>query len=80
MTPHLSMDHIAPGTTQYQLPDTTPPRKRSKVSRACDECRRKKIKCDAQSEASEQPCSNCRRSNVQCLFSRVPQKRGPSKG
>jgi len=60
--------------------DNTPPRKRSKVSRACDECRRKKIKCDAQSEASEQPCSNCRRSSAQCLFSRVPQKRGPSKG
>ncbi|KAK0641069.1 hypothetical protein B0T16DRAFT_430990 [Cercophora newfieldiana] len=64
---------------QYQV-DNTPPRKRSKVSRACDECRRKKIKCDAQSDALEQPCSNCRRSSAQCLFSRVPQKRGPSKG
>lgn len=56
------------------------PRKRSKVSRACDECRRKKIKCDALSENVEEACSNCRRSNAQCLFSRVPQKRGPSKG
>ncbi|KAK0617090.1 hypothetical protein B0T14DRAFT_433968 [Immersiella caudata] len=65
----------------YQYPvDNTPPRKRSKVSRACDECRRKKIKCDAQSDAIEQPCTNCRRSSAQCLFSRVPQKRGPSKG
>lgn len=60
--------------------DNTPPRKRSKVSRACDECRRKKIKCDAQTDTLEQPCSNCRRSSTQCLFSRVPQKRGPSKG
>jgi hypothetical protein len=57
-----------------------PPRKRSKVSRACDECRRKKIKCDALSENGEEACSNCRRSNARCLFSRVPQKRGPSKG
>lgn len=65
----------------YQYPvDNTPPRKRSKVSRACDECRRKKIKCDAQADALDQPCSNCRRSSAQCLFSRVPQKRGPSKG
>lgn len=78
--PHLSMDHVAANDSQYQLPGTTPPRKRVKVSRACDECRRKKIKCDAQSEATEQPCSNCRRSNAQCLFSRIPQKRGPSKG
>ncbi|KAK0709800.1 hypothetical protein B0T26DRAFT_654454 [Lasiosphaeria miniovina] len=75
---HIPMDHL--GHQQYQLQDSTPPRKRSKVSRACDECRRKKIKCDAQSEATEQPCSNCRRSNANCLFSRVPQKRGPSKG
>ncbi|KAL2171235.1 hypothetical protein VTG60DRAFT_3341 [Thermothelomyces hinnuleus] len=76
---HMSMEHLQ-AHGQYQLPDATPPRKRSKVSRACDECRRKKIKCDAQSDATDQPCSNCRRSNAQCLFSRVPQKRGPSKG
>jgi hypothetical protein len=80
---HMSMGHhlpTAPHQPQYHLPGATPPRKRTKVSRACDECRRKKIKCDAQTEASEEPCSNCRRANTQCLFSRVPQKRGPSKG
>ncbi|KAL7621904.1 Glucose-responsive transcription factor [Parahypoxylon ruwenzoriense] len=62
------------------VPDGIPPRKRSKVSRACDECRRKKVKCDAVSENGEEPCSNCRRSAIRCLFSRIPQKRGPSKG
>ncbi|RDW75076.1 hypothetical protein BP6252_06218 [Coleophoma cylindrospora] len=56
-------------------------RKRSKVSRACDECRRKKIRCDASEESGEGvQCSNCKRVGSQCLFSRVPQKRGPSKG
>lgn len=65
---------------QQQSQDNIPPRKRSKVSRACDECRRKKIKCDAVSDAAEEPCSNCRRSTSRCLFSRIPQKRGPSKG
>ncbi|KAL2873276.1 Glucose-responsive transcription factor [Colletotrichum sp. CLE4] len=64
----------------YALGDSTPPRKRSKVSRACDECRRKKVKCDAQSDAGDSPCSNCKRSGIRCMFSRVPQKRGPSKG
>lgn len=74
---HL-LDHMG---QQYQIPESNiPPRKRSKVSRACDECRRKKIKCDAVSEAAEEPCSNCRRSASRCLFSRIPQKRGPSKG
>ncbi|KAI1387995.1 uncharacterized protein F4822DRAFT_298852 [Hypoxylon trugodes] len=62
------------------MPDNIPPRKRSKVSRACDECRRKKVKCDAVSENGDEPCSNCRRSSIRCLFSRIPQKRGPSKG
>lgn len=84
-SPHLphqmAMEQLArPVNAPYPPGDPTPPRKRSKVSRACDECRRKKIKCDAQSEATEEPCSNCRRANAQCLFSRVPQKRGPSKG
>jgi hypothetical protein len=68
-----------PGSSQYAAADT-PPRKRSKVSRACDECRRKKVKCDAQTDTGEMPCSNCKRGNFECLFSRIPQKRGPSKG
>lgn len=69
-----------PVPPQYAMGDGIPPRKRSKVSRACDECRRKKIKCDAQSDSGETPCSSCARSSIRCLFSRVPQKRGPSKG
>ncbi|KAJ6135092.1 hypothetical protein N7512_000252 [Penicillium capsulatum] len=55
-------------------------RKRSKISRACDECRRKKVRCDATSETGLETCSNCRRLGVVCQFSRVPMKRGPSKG
>lgn len=53
---------------------------RSKVSRACDECRRKKIRCDAVDEAGTTPCTNCARTGLGCAFSRQPLKRGPSKG
>ncbi|KAI9834075.1 MAG: hypothetical protein M1819_003360 [Sarea resinae] len=60
--------------------DPTAPRKRSKVSRACDECRRKKIRCDATSESGLEQCSSCKRVGTRCQFSRVPMKRGPSKG
>ncbi|KAI9839720.1 MAG: Glucose-responsive transcription factor [Thelocarpon superellum] len=56
------------------------PRKRSKVSRACDECRRKKIRCDATSESGLEHCTSCKRVGTRCQFSRVPMKRGPSKG
>ncbi|KAI9926861.1 hypothetical protein ASPWEDRAFT_55049 [Aspergillus wentii DTO 134E9] len=60
--------------------DQSARRKRSKISRACDECRRKKVRCDASSETGVETCSNCRRLGVVCQFSRVPMKRGPSKG
>lgn len=64
----------------YGTPDgSMAPRKRSKVSRACDECRRKKIRCDAASEGNES-CSSCKRVGTSCQFSRQPMKRGPSKG
>ncbi|KAK7207973.1 hypothetical protein BZA70DRAFT_272627 [Myxozyma melibiosi] len=56
------------------------PRKRSKVSRACDECRRKKIRCDATLDGGPEQCSSCRRVGEKCSFSRIPMKRGPSKG
>jgi hypothetical protein len=67
------------------------PKKRHKTSRACDECRRKKvllappradcqIRCDATSEANVEQCSSCKRAGVNCSFSRVPMKRGPTKG
>ncbi|OAA70546.1 Fungal transcriptional regulatory protein [Cordyceps fumosorosea ARSEF 2679] len=80
MVQHSIQVPVGPPLGQYNMGDGVPPRKRSKVSRACDECRRKKIKCDAQSDTGEAPCSSCARSAIRCLFSRVPQKRGPSKG
>lgn len=49
--------------------------KRTKVSRACDECRRKKTRCDVAPEG----CSTCRRANVPCTFARAQLKRGPTK-
>ena len=41
----------APSTGQLS---STPTQKRRRVTRACDECRRKKIKCDG-----TQPCTHC---------------------
>jgi len=54
--------------------------KRTKVSRACDECRRKKIRCDAKGEEGQEVCGNCKRIGFICQFTRQPMKRGPSKG
>ncbi|SCU97510.1 LAMI_0F10352g1_1 [Lachancea mirantina] len=53
-------------------------RRRSKVSRACDQCRSKKTRCDYSDEKAI--CTTCLRSGKQCTFERVPLKRGPIKG
>ncbi|KAL2829871.1 hypothetical protein BJY01DRAFT_261136 [Aspergillus pseudoustus] len=46
---------------------------RSSVSsKACDSCRRRKVKCD-----SQETCANCRISNIDCLYTRISKKRGP---
>lgn len=59
------------------------PRKRLKISRACDCCRRKKVRCDAEYSTSLMKvvkiCTNCIKNNDECTFSRIPLKRGPSK-
>ncbi|ORY07858.1 hypothetical protein K493DRAFT_403602 [Basidiobolus meristosporus CBS 931.73] len=50
--------------------------KRQRVSRACDNCRRKKIRC-----GGEQPvCSNCQSFGMECTYNDTKKKRGPPKG
>jgi hypothetical protein len=86
--PHAQASHVQGSQSsvdqmagQYGTPDgSMAPRKRSKVSRACDECRRKKIRCDATGEPGDESCSSCKRVGTTCQFSRIPMKRGPSKG
>ncbi|QLL34276.1 hypothetical protein HG536_0G01350 [Torulaspora globosa] len=53
-------------------------RRRTKASRACDYCRKRKIKCDYSEERGI--CSSCSRNGEKCSFERVPLKRGPTKG
>lgn len=89
-TDYPAYPHLPPGSVAFaqatNSPSAHPPnalakaKERSKVSRACDECRRKKIRCDAVDETGATPCSNCARTGAKCAFSRQPMKRGPSKG
>ncbi|KAG8954208.1 hypothetical protein FRC04_000429 [Tulasnella sp. 424] len=53
--------------------------KRRKVLRACDVCRRKKIKCDAHSQPGTR-CSHCVTYKLECTFVEGAKKRGPPKG
>ncbi|ETS79835.1 hypothetical protein PFICI_07364 [Pestalotiopsis fici W106-1] len=49
-----------------------PPSRTSIAVRACDSCRRRKVKCDASAI-----CTNCQISKISCRYTLVPRKRGP---
>ncbi|KAL9053645.1 MAG: hypothetical protein Q9206_003857 [Seirophora lacunosa] len=50
--------------------------KRRRIARACDMCRKKKIKCDGRMPA----CSHCINYKTECNFTHVEKKRAPPKG
>ena len=49
-----SSEPTSPSNAGQQTKASLPTQKRRRVTRACDECRRKKIKCDG-----KQPCTHC---------------------
>ncbi|KAK9704135.1 hypothetical protein K7432_010353 [Basidiobolus ranarum] len=51
------------------------PIKKSKSSRACDACRKKKVKCDGATPI----CSHCAAFGFDCTFAYKPKKRGPNR-
>ncbi|KAI0248863.1 fungal-specific transcription factor domain-containing protein [Lactifluus subvellereus] len=61
--------------------ETNAPRsaKKRRVQRACDVCRRKKIRCDG-SQMPGNKCSNCSAYNFECKYEEAAKKRGPPKG
>ncbi|KAK8084108.1 fungal-specific transcription factor domain-containing protein [Apiospora saccharicola] len=50
------------------------PRKRRRTTKACDDCRRKKIKCDGR-----RPCSSCADFNSACVYARESQREREAK-
>ncbi|KAL5604127.1 hypothetical protein BROUX41_002116 [Berkeleyomyces rouxiae] len=50
--------------------------KRRRIARACDMCRKKKIKCDGKLPY----CSHCLNYKTDCVFTQVEKKRSPPKG
>ncbi|KAJ5132297.1 transcriptional regulator family: Fungal Specific TF [Penicillium atrosanguineum] len=56
--------------------DETNDAKRRRIARACDMCRKKKIKCDGKMPK----CSHCINYKTDCVFTQVEKKRNPPKG
>ncbi|QRV74945.1 Fungal specific transcription factor domain [Ceratobasidium sp. AG-Ba] len=53
--------------------------KKRRVQRACDVCRRKKVRCDGATRPGNR-CSNCIAFNFECTYVEAAKKRGPPKG
>ncbi|KAL5343357.1 fungal-specific transcription factor domain-containing protein [Aspergillus crustosus] len=58
------------------LGDESNDAKRRRIARACDMCRKKKIKCDGKMPK----CSHCINYKTDCVFTQVEKKRNPPKG
>ncbi|KAG9004288.1 hypothetical protein FRB93_010358 [Tulasnella sp. JGI-2019a] len=56
------------------------PAKRKRVSRACDICRRKKLRCDAHGTPTMTKCSHCFTFKLDCTFVEGAKRRTPPKG
>ncbi|ORZ28713.1 fungal-specific transcription factor domain-domain-containing protein [Lobosporangium transversale] len=50
--------------------------KRSKITKACDNCRRRRVKCDGVPGG----CGGCKAAKTQCVYTTSNTKRGPPKG
>ncbi|KAI9793277.1 MAG: hypothetical protein M1835_007348 [Candelina submexicana] len=61
-------DGASSSTQQSKMP--LPAQKRRRVTRACDECRRKKIKCDG-----KQPCTHCTVYSYDCTYDQPSNRR-----
>lgn len=78
----MAMQHFPPELAAQMfgdpstLLDDTNEAKRRRIARACDMCRKKKIKCDGKLPA----CSHCINYKTECVFTQVEKKRTPPKG
>lgn len=79
----LVQEALAPRATPASNPNPTPAPNRSRrdpsvnpkltrLSRACDNCSQRKVKCDA-----VRPCKPCLDLNLECTNNRIVKRRGP---
>lgn len=64
------------GATAESVEDGGRDPKRRRIARACDACRKKKIRCDGKMPK----CGHCENYKTECVFTQVEKKRAPPKG
>jgi hypothetical protein len=63
-------DAEPPSDSSSRPGPSVPLQQRRRVTRACDECRRKKIKCDG-----KQPCTHCQVYSYECTYDKPSNRR-----
>ncbi|KAF8070504.1 fungal-specific transcription factor domain-containing protein [Lyophyllum atratum] len=83
----ITIDLTSPGPSSGLSPQSydtcdshgaTTTRKKRKVDRACDACRRRKTKCDGP-KVQDNICTNCLQANKHCTYLEASKPRGPPK-
>lgn len=57
--------------------DGDDPNKRRRVARACDSCRKKKVRCDGIDPPHRESCTNCSTYGHECTFLNAAKRRAP---
>ena len=77
LTPNLAFDFFPDNGFNFDdKSDEHNDAKRRRIAKACDACRKKKIKCDGQ----QPKCGHCQNYKTECIFTHVEKKRQPPKG
>lgn len=56
----------------HDVPESSANTPHKSLKRACDCCRKRKVKCDG-----EDPCGPCRKATIRCAYLQPPKKKGP---
>lgn len=70
--PIFLVNQMQPYPGQGIVPDS----KRRRIPRACDMCRKKKVKCDGKTPT----CTHCFNYGRECIYTHVEKKRSPPRG
>ncbi|KAI4716340.1 hypothetical protein E4T48_07486 [Aureobasidium sp. EXF-10727] len=61
-----------PTTTENDSGESASGNNQKSLKRACDCCRKRKVRCDGES-----PCGPCRKATIRCAYLQAPKKKGP---
>lgn len=69
----LSLSAMAPKAAGIAIPDPPLKKKSGRISLACTNCRKRKIKCDTNDDIPPEPCGRCVKNKLLCQYLTVAE-------